>query len=507
MDANSIWECMVDRAQATPDKVMLIDGDERELTFAGYVDRAERAAAGLHDWGVRPGDAIAWQMPTWIETVVLVGALCRLGVRQVPLLPIYRERELSFILRQCGAKAFIVPGVWRGNDYAATAQGLADELGTFRVLVCDRELPDGDAAALPAVALPAGEIRWVFYTSGTTSDPKGVTHVDHSIIAIGTEMAIRQHFRADDRFGIAFPFTHIGGISNLCVCLDTGCTLVLLEAFEPARAVEVFARVGVTVVGGGPAFYRAFLEQQRMRPDEPILPALRFITGGGAPMPPELHREVRAEVGGLGCANGYGMTEGVIMAINDPTDTDEHLMYTSGQPLGGMEIVARDPDGADLPAGVEGELWIRGVGRFQGYLDESLNDSVFDAEGWFRSGDLGRLDLDGYTTVTGRLKDIIIRKGENISAKEVEDLLYTHPKVANAGVIGVPDSERGEMVVAVVELSDPDDPITLEEIAKYFADAGMMKQKVPERLEFVAVMPRNATGKILKNDLRAEFSS
>jgi acyl-CoA synthetase (AMP-forming)/AMP-acid ligase II len=506
MEGGSIWECMVDRARATPDKVMLLDGDERAMTFAEYADRAERAAAGLYEWGVRPGDTIAWQMPTWIETVVLVGALCRLGVRQVPLLPIYRERELSFILRQCGARAFIVPGVWRGNDYAATAERLADELGSFRVLVCDREVPDGDAATLPAVAYPVAEIRWVFYTSGTTSDPKGVMHVDDAIIAIGSEMTKRQHFAFDDRFGIAFPFTHIGGISNLCVCLDTGCTLVLLEVFEPARAVEVFARVGVTVVGGGPAFYRAFLEQQRLRPSEPILPALRFITGGGAPMPPELHREVRAEIGGLGCANGYGMTEGVIMAINDPTDTDEHLMYTSGQPLGGMEIVARDADGVDLPTDAEGELWIRGVGRFQGYLDESLNDAVFDADGWFRTGDLGRMSADGYATVTGRLKDIIIRKGENISAKEVEDLLYTHPKVANAGVIGVPDAERGEMVVAVVELADPEVPITLEEIAEYFEAAGMMKQKIPERLEFVPTMPRNATGKILKNDLRAQFS-
>jgi acyl-CoA synthetase (AMP-forming)/AMP-acid ligase II len=506
MEGTSIWECIVARAGATPDDVMLIDGDEREVTFAAYVERAERTAAGLYEWGVRPGDTIAWQLPTWIETVVLVGALCRLGVRQVPLLPIYRERELGFILRQCGASAFIVPGVWRGNDYAGTAQPLAEELGTFRVLVCDREVPEGDVATLPAVDLVPDDVRWVFYTSGTTSDPKGVMHVDHSIIAIGTEMAKRQHFQADDRFGIAFPFTHIGGISNLCVCLDTGCTLVLLEVFEPARAVEVFAAVGVTVVGGGPAFYRAFLEQQRLRPESPILPKLRFITGGGAPMPPELHREVRAEVGGLGCANGYGMTEGVIMAINDPTDTDEHLMYTSGRPLGGMEIVARDTTDAGLAPDAEGELWIRGVGRFRGYLDTSLDAAVFDADGWFRTGDLGRLDADGYVTVTGRLKDIIIRKGENISAKEVEDLLYTHPKVANAGVIGVPDAERGEMVVAVVELADPVDAITLDEIAEYFEASGMMKQKIPERLELIPTMPRNATGKILKNDLRAQFS-
>jgi len=506
MDDTSIWTSVVERATATPDGVMLMDADDRELTFAEYRERAERAAAGLYESGIRPGDTVAWQMPTWIETVVLVAALCRLGVRQVPLLPIYGERELTFILRQCSASTFIVPGEWRGTDYAASAGRVETTLGTFRTLVCDRELPDGNPAGLPGVTSPPDDLRWVFYTSGTTSEPKGALHTDAAVIAIGIEMARRQGFRGDDRFGIAFPFTHIGGITNLCVCLYTGLTLVLLEAFVPAQAVDVFARLGVTVIGGGPAFYRAFLDQQRERTGDSILPALRFIAGGGAPMPPELHREVRAEIGGLGCANGYGMTEGVIMAINDPRDTDEHLMFTSGRALDGMEIRAVDTAGAALPPDTEGELQIRGVGLFHGYLDESLNKDAFDAGGWFRTGDVGRLDADGYVTVTGRLKDIIIRKGENISAKEVEDLLYAHAKVADAAVIGVPDDERGEMVCAVVTLADPSDPVTLDDIAAYMTDAGTMKQKIPERLEIIDAMPRNATGKIVKTDLRAKYA-
>jgi cyclohexanecarboxylate-CoA ligase len=455
---------------------------------------------------VRAGDTVAWQMPTWIETVVLLGALCRLGVRQVPLLPIYGEHELSFILGQCGASTFIVPGTWRGTDYAANACRIEETLGTFRTVVCDHELPEGDPAVLPVLVVEPDEPRWVFYTSGTTSSPKGARHTDHAVIEIGIQMALRQGFEGTDRFGIAFPFTHIGGLTNFCVCLSTGLTLVLLESFVPAQAVDVFARLGVTTIGGGPAFYRAFVDQQRARGGPSILPALRFISGGGAPMPPELHCEVRDEIGGMGCANGFGMTEGVIMAINDPRDSDEHLMYTSGRALDGMEIRAVDATGAALPPDTEGELQIRGVGLFHGYLDESLNADAFDAYGWFRTGDVGRLDADCYVTVTGRLKDIIIRKGENISAKAIEDLLSAHPKIADAAVIGVPDAERGEMVCAVVTLTDPADPITLEEIAASMTEAGAMRQKIPERLEIIDAMPRNATGKIVKNDLRARYA-
>jgi cyclohexanecarboxylate-CoA ligase len=442
MGTSSIWEFIVDRAEATPDALMLLDVDDREVTFVQYRERAERAAAGLFDRGVRAGDTVAWQMPTWIETVVLLGALCRLGVCQVPVLPIYGEHELTFILGQCGASTFIVPGTWRGTDYEATARSIEGTLGTFHTLVCDHELPDGDPAALPALVVDPDEPRWVFYTSGTTSSPKGARHTDRAVIEIGIQMALRQGFEGTDRFGIAFPFTHIGGLTNFCVCLYTGLTLVLLESFVPAQAVDVFARLGVTTIGGGPAFYRAFVDQQRARGGPSILPALRFISGGGAPMPPELHCEVRDEIGGLGCANGFGMTEGVIMAINDPRDTDEHLMHTSGRALDGMEIRAVDATGAPLPPDTEGELQIRGVGLFRGYLDESLNADAFEADGWFRTGDVGRLDADGYVTVTGRLKDIIIRKGENISAKAIEDLLYAHPKVAEAAVCPTTSAAR-----------------------------------------------------------------
>ena len=222
-------------------------------------------------------------------------------------------------------------------------------------------------------------------------------------------------------------------------------------------------------------------------------------------MPPELHYEVKREMGGLGCANGWGMTESCITAINDPRDTDAHIAETSGKPIPSVEVRVVLADGSDAPAGVDGELRIRGERVFKGYLDPVLNETAFDAGGWFCTGDVGHLTDDGYVVVTGRLKDIIIRKGENISAKEVEDLLYAHPDIVDAAVIGLPDRDSGERVCAVVTMAEGR-TLTLAELTRYCVEAGVMRQKIPEQLEIVESLPRNATGKVLKHELRARFA-
>ena len=509
IDADTVWELVVARAEQTPDFILITDENDRTLTCAQYRHAAERAAAGFYAEGVRPGDTVAWQLPTWIETIVLLGALARLGVRQVPVLPVYRDRELGFCLVQTGASLLCVPATWRGVDYAAMAARVAEALPGLEVRVCDRSLPDGDPATLPAppAADTTRDVRWIYYTSGTTADPKGAQHTDHSSIAAGKAFCVRQHVRFADRFGMAFPFTHVGGLNNLLAGLREGMGLVCVEAFDPAMSAAVFTKNHVTLVGGAPAFYLSFIELQRKNPGVSVLPEVRFMSGGGAPMPPEMHLEVKREIGGLGIGHGWGMTESCITAINDPTDTDEHLMYTSGRAVLGMEIKAVLPDGSTAAAGVDGEMRVRGDSVMVGYLDPALNADAFDADGWFRTGDIGHLDVDGYVVITGRMKDIIIRKGENISAKEIEDLLYAHPKVIDAAVIGLPDRDRGEMVCAVVECRDGNDPLTEAELAQYCNDAQIMRQKIPERLEVVDTLPRNATGKILKHELRARYSA
>lgn len=495
------------RAELTPDALMIIDDRGGELSFAGYRDAALRAAAGLVELGVGPGVSVSWQLPTWPSTLVLQAALARLGAVQNPIIPVYREREVGFCIRQTGARLFLVPSVWRGFDYQAMAEGIAADVDELDVVVSDGELPEGDVSVLDGIPVPEDpeEIRWVYYTSGTTSNPKGARHCDSSVMASGIAMVERQHVTAEDQFGLAFPFAHIGGVSNLSVSLSSGCTLVIAEAFDPTETTELFARHGVTLVGGGPAFFMAFLAEQRKQPGEPILPQLRLCSGGGAPMPASQHYEVMAEMGGRGCGHAWGMTEAPIIAQNTPDDPDEKLAETEGRPLAGAKIKVVGFGGDPADVGVEGELWIRGPMVCRGYMDEGLTAASFDGD-WFHTGDVGFLDAGGYVTLTGRVKDIIIRKGENISATEIEDLLFAHPKVLDAGVIGLPDEERGERVCAVVELASGVEQMTLAELGDYFRASGVMPQKIPEQVEVVDSLPRNATGKVLKHELRARFS-
>ena len=506
-DARGFWELVSRRAELSGDRPMLFDEHDRRVTFGEFKDWAERVAAGFWDLGVREGTAVSWQLPTRIETIVASMALCRLGAVQNPIIHIYREREVGFVLRQSGARLFLVPGAWRGYDYAAMAESLAKEIEQPpEILVAYDRLPEGDPSALPPPPAPSDAIRWLYYTSGTTADPKGVRHTDASLLAGAVGLAVALDLGESDVGSIAFPFAHIGGPDMLGVMLTHGCAGALLEAFVPGDAIEVYRRHGVTMAGGSTAFYTAFLAEQRKQPDQPIIPSLRLLSGGGAPKPPEVFYEVRREMG-IPIAHGYGMTESPMISQGSPHDTDEQLANTDGAPVRGADIRIVLADESDAGAGVEGEVRVKGAMVFKGYTDPTLDADAFDERGYFRTGDLGHLRADGHLVLTGRTKDIIIRKGENISAKEIEDLLYQHPKVAAVAVIGLPDRERGELVCVVVEPAADADVLTFVEMQQYCRDAGLMNQKIPERLETVEQLPRNATLKILKYQLRERFGS
>ena len=231
------------------------------------------------------------------------------------------------------------------------------------------------------------------------------------------------------------------------------------------------------------------------------------MAGGGAAKPPEVHFEVRDEIGGRGVVHGYGMTEVPMIANGSPRDTDEQLANTDGKPVEGADVRIVRLDGAPAGPDEEGEVRVKGPMVFHGYTDPALTKEAFDEDGYFRTGDLGRLRADGHITLTGRLKDVIVRKGENISAKEIEDLLYTHPKVVEVAVVGLPDPERGERVCAVVQLADGTTTLELTEIVAFCRDAGLMTQKIPEQLEVRTDWPRAGTGKIVKKTLRDEYAS
>jgi acyl-CoA synthetase (AMP-forming)/AMP-acid ligase II len=494
---------------------MLVDERARRVTFGEFRDRAERVAAGLAGRGVGPGTPVTWQLPTTVEALVLTAALARLGAVQNPVMPVYGPRDLGFVVRQTGARLLVVAPEWNGRDLATPARQVADEPPGLDLLVADGDLPESVAAPPPgppesASAPPAPDdaVRWIFYTSGTTADPKGARHTDASVLASARGMGERLACTPADRVGMVFPVAHIGGCGTwLGTSLMYGCTLILDAVFDPEQTTELQRRERVTLAGSGTVFTQIYLAAQRRQPHEPLFPDVRALTAGAAPKPPTLHADVKREIGGVGVLSGYGLTEAPILTMAAPDDTDEALAVTEGRATAGVDLRVVDLDGTVLGPGQEGELRARGPQVMRGYVDAALDAGAFDAEGYLRTGDLGRLDSGGNVTITGRLKDVIIRKGENISAQAAEEEVLRHPAVAEATVIGLPDPEAGEMACAVIVPRDGHPAPTLAQLTAFLRDREVPPRQWPERLEVVGALPRNATGKVLKAELRQRYGS
>jgi acyl-CoA synthetase (AMP-forming)/AMP-acid ligase II len=488
--SRTLWDLVTRRADLTPDRPVLLQ-EERALTFGELRHRSERVAAGLYDLGVRPGTVVAWQLPTRIETALLSFALARLGAVQSPVIPFYRDREVAFALRESKAEFFAVPGEWRGFDHTEMAR----RLGAKGIIEAYDRLPDGEPSVLPPPPAEGTSVRWIYWTSGTTSSPKGVLHTDRSLIAGGSCLAHALRPTASDVGSIAFPYAHIGGPDYMVMLLLYGFPAVLFEQFALPDALEAYRGHGVTIAGGSTAFYSMFLAEQRKQPGVPLIPSLRLLAGGGAPKPPEVYHAVVREME-VRLTHGYGMTEVPMITMGTPDDAPEMLATTEGRPPEGMEIRI-----------VDGEVRLRGEAVCRGYLDPVQTAEAFDEEGFLRTGDLGHLTDTGHLVLTGRLKDVIIRKGENISAKEIEDLLHRHPGVGDVAVIGLPDAERGELVCAVVEQPAGAEALTLEAVTSYLRAEGLSTHKLPERLEVVDALPRGETlRKVLKYKLRERYS-
>jgi acyl-CoA synthetase (AMP-forming)/AMP-acid ligase II len=450
---------------------------------------------------------VSWILPSRFEALVLTGALARLGAVQNPVLPIYRQREVGFITRQSGCRVIIVPGAFRGFDFPPMARESTAGLD-IEILVADPDLPEGDPASLgpPAPARSSDgswPLRWLFYSSGTTADPKGARHTDASLSAANDGMQWSMQVGPDDKAAVVFPITHVGGLVWLFNTMQTGCELLMVEAFDPVVTPRWLGEHGVTCAGAGTVFWLAYLAAQRALPaGERLFPNVRIFNGGGSPKPKDLHPQMLAELGAP-VIGGWGLTEAPINTMVHVDDPDDKKATTDGRPCPGVSLRVV-MDGRELGPGEEGELRVKGPQVCLGYLDASLDAEAFDEDGWFRTGDLGVVDADGYVSITGRLKDIIIRKGENISAKEIEDLLFTHPKVADVAVVGLPDPVSGERACAVVVCREGD-PLELAEMVEFLKGARLSVHKIPEQLEIVTALPRNPTGKILKRELRTSY--
>lgn len=499
----SVWGLLEEQAAARPDAVFAIDEEGVELRVADVYDRALRCAGALvRNHGIGRGDVVSWQLPNWLDTVVVCLALARLGAVQNPIVPIMRDREVSFITAQAGARLLIVPDtVIRapsdGVDVLAFGRGGAPG--------ADIELP----AFSPDADRPERDepVRWLFYTSGTTAAPKGARHTDATLLAAGRGVVDALAMSSSDRVATLLPLTHIGGVIRIITSLQAGSTMLLSAVFDPERSIPFLRDRDATMLPGAMPFLHAAFDVDDAHPElAPLFPAARMFIHGGSPKPPTLHREVIRRFGTVGLVSGYGMTECPMSVWNRPSDPGEALAATEGTPVPDVEIRITDLAGTPLPPGEDGEIRLRGPQLMLGYVDSALDADAFDRDGFIRSGDLGVLDHDGRLRVTGRLKDIIIRNMENISAAELEDLLHQHPGVREVAVVGLPSEVTGELACAVVVPVELDDPPSLAELCAHLHDAGLSTRKLPERLELVDALPRNAMDKVQKADLRSRFA-
>ena len=511
-DGGTFWALIADAAQRGSSRPLLADEHGRSLTARQLHDAACATAAALAERGVRAGTVVSWQLPTTLETMVVMAALARLGAVQNPIIPILRESEVGFITGQLRTEFFVVPQFWRGFDHGGLARALSQDKG-FEVITLDLEtppvaaelrLPRADTATLPAPPRSADDARWIYYSSGTTAAPKGIRHTDTSVIAGSAGVVGMVGVTTSDVDPIAFPIAHIGGAAMLATALLTGMRLALFETFDPATTPLAIAAHNPTFLGTATPFFVAFLEAQRAHGDRPLFPSLRGCLAGGAPVTAELGRLVRETLGVAGIGNAWGLTEFPCATSPSLTAAPEVLDHTVGPPVPGVKVRVVDSREVELGPGQEGELRLKGPQCFLGYADPTLDADAFDSDGWLRTGDLGMIGADGNVRVTGRTKDAIIRNAENISALEIENALATHPAVADVAVIGIPDPRTGERVCAVVVPATVDG-VSLESLVRHCQSRGLSRYKHPEHLVVVDALPRNQFGKVIKKDLREAF--
>ena len=507
----TIWHAFAATAQRVGARSAVVEGDAR-TSFTALADAAERLAGGLAARGVAAGDVVAFQLPNWTETLVVLLAAARLGAVANPILPIYRRREVRFILAESAARVVFVPGRYRDCDHAAMVRDLRAELPALADVVVVRETPARDESAWRDVAVvpaapPAADgsaVALLIYTSGTTADAKGVLHSHDTLLAETRSLGSVHGLDERDVVLMPSPLTHISGIVHaLLVPAVFGTTAVLVDRWEPGDALARIAAEGVTYMVGAPTFLRDLAHHPELARHD--VRRFRLFSCGGAAVDPTLVREAAAR---LGCVakRVYGSTEFPTITTTGPDDPPERRVDSEGRAIGANELRLVDEADAPVPAGQEGEILARGPECFLGYRNPALDAESFTADGWFRTGDLGTLDAAGYLRITGRRKDIIIRKGENISARELEDLLAAHPAVAEAAIVGLPDAIAGEIACAVVRLRPGAPTPTLAGVAEHLTAQGLSRRKLPERLEVVDDFPRTASGKIVKRVLRERLA-
>jgi cyclohexanecarboxylate-CoA ligase len=504
-------------ARERPDAIAVVDhnsatGERTELSFGRLRELSLRIAAGLMARGIGPGDVVAVQLPSWWHYFVLYPACARIGAVINPLMPIFRERELKFMLGLPRTKLIVVPKSFRGFDYPAMIEGLRGELPDLAhmLVVMGDDLAtsfeanmlqcaEADQAELAARRPGANDVTEVMYTSGTTGQPKGVMHTPNTLLC--KARLARELFRlgADDVIFMGSPLAHqTGFLYGSVMSMINGLKCVLQDVWEPVAAAEMIAAEKCTITLGSTPFLSDLVYTPGVRDHD--VTSLRLFLCAGAPIPSVLLRDAADIHPSLYVMSAWGMTENGIVTATYPGDEAEKVFETDGRAIPHQEVRVVGEDGRVLPSNQEGRLQARGPTTFVGYFKRPEAYDI-DDDLWFETGDIARMDGDGYIRITGRSKDIIIRGGENIPVVEIEELLYRHAAIRDAAVIGVPDPRLGERGCAVVQLHG-DASITLAELTKFLREFRLAKNYLPERLAIVAEFPRTPSGKIQKFKLR-----
>ena len=469
--------------------------------------RANRIARGLVALGVGRSDVVSWQLPNWWEFIAIALACARIGAVANPIMPIFRERELKFMLDFGESKVFIVPKTYKAFDFEAMADGMRADLPFLQHLVVvggqgtnsfEKLLLRDDTPALRGEGLQPDDVQLLMYTSGTTGEPKGVTHTSNTLFANLHGFIDAYSLTQKDVILGASPMAHLTGFGYLAMIpLILNATTVLQDIWEPRQALELIRSEGITYSMASSPFVADLCGAAEA--GGPVSPKFANFCCAGAPIPPVLIERARTVLG-LSVSSAWGMTECGAVTVTEPSRTREKSGSTDGRPLPGIEIKVVDHDGTALATGETGKLLVRGSSLFAGYLKRPHLNAT-DADGWFDTGDLAYLDAEGYVRINGRSKDLIIRGGENIPVMEVENLLYKHPAVAMVAIVGYPDARLGEKACAFIT-TKPGQAITLEEIGRYLSEQKVTKQYHPERLELMTDLPKTPSGKLQKFKLR-----
>jgi len=493
-----------------PDDLAIVAGEHR-LTYREIDHLSNNLARALGKIGIADGDVVSFQLPNWHQTAILNVALTKLGTVVNPIIPIYKEREVRFILSQSRSAAIFIPDVFRGFSYVDMIQRIKKDLPELNhVIVVGKNVPDGmlsmdtllegDGASIPEPDVNPNDVKLLIYTSGTTAEPKGVQHTHNTLVCTALHDSKVIGLNEKTVTLMPSPVTHITGY---CQALEypfiVGSRAVLMDSWDAETALRLAEQEGCNYTIGATPFLQQMLDSPSLESRKLAAPFI-FLCGGAYISPDLIQRAW--DKAGWKTYRVYGATEAPTVTLG--IGPKEKAAETDGM-VSNYAIQVIDFQGRPLAFGEEGEIVVKGPKLFVGYKNVDLNKDSFGPGGWFHTGDLGKLSPEGYLRITGRKKDIIIRGGENISAAEIEDVLHLHPAVETVAAVAMPDKKMGEKVCAYVKVR-MGASLTFEEMIAFFEKHKVTKQKWPERLEIVGEFPMTASGKIKKHILRRDIS-